>query len=281
MELDDLPRPYYNPEGALIFLHIPKTAGMSFQRLLDAHFDEECTYRIDPYRFAESAEEFRKLPESTRSRIVLLCGHQSFGLHEWIPGLSTYVGFFRDPVERVLSFYSFAKERPEHPLHEEIQRDRLTIEDLLTGDHATQVVNLQTRLVLGRSLEDPEEALTWAKHHMRFHFCAIGLTERFAESVALIRNVIGLADATLPTINTTRERVREDELPQSTRDLVREKNQLDLELYRFATEMFDIQVTQQGPAFPGEVQGLAANAASDPKSVIGRLLQRFPFGKGK
>ena len=45
---------------------------------------------------------------------------------------------------------------------------------------------------------------------------------------------------------------------ESARELIRERNQLDLELYRFADGLLSTAIAEQGPSFPREVAAFRA-----------------------
>src|SRR5687768_14239089 len=87
----------------LVFVHIPKTAGVTFSTIL-AGFYQPGVYSI--YSTAEIAK-FQQLTEAQRGTYELLQGHFPYGIHDYIPRPTQYITFLRDPVARVVSLYYF------------------------------------------------------------------------------------------------------------------------------------------------------------------------------
>jgi hypothetical protein len=101
---------------ALIFLHIPKTAGTTLNRIIEWQYNPLSIFTLDPYRFRATAERFMTLSEERRRRIQVVRGHLYYGLHETSPAGATYITMLREPVARFLSSYYFILRRPLHPL---------------------------------------------------------------------------------------------------------------------------------------------------------------------
>ena len=72
-------------EEAVIFLHLPKTAGTTVNRLIEWEYRLSEMYSIDPVLFKWSAAHLRKLPPERLKKIRMFKGHMLFGLHEVLP----------------------------------------------------------------------------------------------------------------------------------------------------------------------------------------------------
>jgi Sulfotransferase family len=110
------------PRGSVLFVHIQKTAGMSLYNGLARCFGAE-----NSRRYARSSPEFQqqflRLPEAEILRLRLLSGH--FDLPFWLQrplGERLVVSLVRDPVERVLSVYRYARSWAGHRLHGTVGR---------------------------------------------------------------------------------------------------------------------------------------------------------------
>ncbi len=90
-------------------------------------------------------------------------------------------------------------------------------------------------------------SLEEAKHNLE-GFLVVGLTERFEETFALMRRALRFR------IPLYASRLVAPPLEVSGRavDLLREQNELDLELYDFARDLFAAQVARQGRSFAFE-----------------------------
>jgi hypothetical protein len=68
----------------------------------------------------------------------------------------------------------------------------MSLETFLEGNHRAARPNDQVRFVSGFAPEEaPSEALRCAKHNLKEEFTAFGLTERFDESLSLLRRQLG------------------------------------------------------------------------------------------
>src|SRR5438093_795785 len=171
---------------ALIFLHIPKTAGTTLNRIIEWQYNPLSIFTIDPYRFRATAERFKTLSEERQRRFRVVRGHLYYGLHEFLPQGATYITMLREPVARFLSSYYFILRRPLHPLHRKLKRERLGVEDylrLIPHRH-----NFQCRLIAGVKDNETadEQLLAMAKEHLTKSFSVVGICERFEESLMLI-----------------------------------------------------------------------------------------------
>ena len=94
---------------AVIFLHLPKTAGTTVNRLIEWEYRLSEMYSIDPVLFEWSAAHLRKLTRDRLKKIRMFKGHMLFGLHEVLPQPATYITVLRDPVDRVISAFYFMR----------------------------------------------------------------------------------------------------------------------------------------------------------------------------
>ena len=96
-------------QSAMLFLHIHKTAGTTLNRIIEREYNPFLVYTIEGKRIEWSIDHFKRLSEARRTRLRVIKGHMSFGLHEFLPQPSTYITFLRDPIERCISSYSYSK----------------------------------------------------------------------------------------------------------------------------------------------------------------------------
>ena len=240
---------------ALIFLHIPKTGGSTLSKILEREYARARILTLDN----EQVVQFRALPVAQRERYRLIQGHLYFGLHHFVPRPSTYITFLRHPVERVLSFYHYARSTSDHYLYPLLATERLDLKTLLARESTPELCNLQTRLLAGDEWEDSQRvvtraALERAQANLRNHFRVVGLLEEFDASLLLLRRAF---DWRLPCYvkeNVTKEKLEDPLLDVETRGLVKEANCLDLELYEYARELFEEQCRAAGESFAAELE---------------------------
>src|SRR3989304_7440515 len=88
--------------GAVIFLHIPKTAGSSLRKVVERFYSPEKIYLIYErnHNNMHDRNAFKALSDSDKLKIKIFMGHVSFGLHDFIPQACSYVTMLRDPIEK-------------------------------------------------------------------------------------------------------------------------------------------------------------------------------------
>jgi hypothetical protein len=92
-----------------------------------------------------------------------------------------------------------------------------------------------------------------ASQHLSQHFSVVGLSERFEESLALMKLRFGWQLKSYSSFNVTRSRPKKGDLSSTTVDLIMERNRFDVALYQRAATHFEAAVRKQ----PGEVNRIA------------------------
>jgi hypothetical protein len=221
---------------ALIFLHIPKTAGTTLNRIIDWQYNPLSIFTVDPHRIRATVARFKTFPEQRRRRFRVVRGHLVFGIHEFLPQSATYITMLREPVSRLLSSYHFILRRPLHPLHRKLKTGRLSVEDLIRLTPQRQ--NLQCRFISGIGAGGicDERALEIAKENLARSFRVVGLCERFQESLLLMMVSFGWE---VPFYENRKVAKIHPSIEPGVIDAIREHNRLDIELYEFAKELFE------------------------------------------
>lgn len=223
----------------LVFLHIPKTAGTTFQFILEnnfgmnhCHLGHMCTPLIDQRDLGFMRKFFpclRSMAGENLSDPLRLSMPDPF-----------YITFLREPVARVFSHYQDDALRAGNKLGFE---ERLRSEELLQ--------NLQVKFLAGRpDLDRARKVLE------QFNF--VGLVEKFDLSLHVLEK---LSPRKLKPNYVRRLTARDNAIKQTLEqdqrmiDLAREYNQLDVQLYEFA----------RSEIFPG----LCARAGCSPEDKVG------------
>jgi hypothetical protein len=230
----------------VVYVHIPKTAGTSFRRLVASQFPER--FRVAPNTFthAQVAEERLRALLQEEPTPLAIGGHIVFGLRDALPRDARYVTVLRDPIERTLSHYGYlvaprdSVERPHGLLARETpHRGDLTLEEAL-ADPRYLLDNLQTRMVVCRRSpfeELPADALGRAKEHLERRFSVVGVTERLDELAALLTVARGWRPRLSRPRRVGEQRPTREALTPAQLAAVEAHNALDLELYTFAAEL--------------------------------------------
>jgi hypothetical protein len=239
---------------SVIFLHLPKTAGTTLNRLIEWEYPLTEMYSVDPVLFEWSYARLRNLPEKRLRKTRIFKGHMLFGLHEVLPQPATYITVLRNPVDRVLSAYYFMRGYKLHPLYWKLRRNKWSLEEYV---ERTTRDNVQCKIIANAAYHEPctQEIMERALQHLDRYFSVVGLSERFEESLALMKLRFGWQLKSYSAFNVTRSRPKRQDLPQASLDLIAERNRFDVALYKHATKLFKEAVKKQ----EAEVSRIAAD----------------------
>ncbi|WP_175966642.1 sulfotransferase family 2 domain-containing protein [Burkholderia sp. BCC0322] len=247
--------------GQIVFHHIPKTAGSSFNQILRTLYrdDEVCNAALDYELDDAMADETR--------HYGLFVGHFSFdALHRHFDG-ATRLTFLRDPVQRCISQYynwhdssrysdawvgrnetnpdviKALRMASEMSLCEFVSSDNLVISD--------SAQNMMTRY-LAPSVEWKKERgyydaalVEEAKRNLVEYFHFFGLTEQFDRSLLILAHTLGIrpwerSEALLTNRNPKKASFNSGyNITPDEADVLRDFNLMDIELYEFAVKEFN------------------------------------------
>lgn len=218
-----------------IFLHIPKTAGTSFRRILERlYLPEE---RLNFPGQIPGMERLNALSDEERADIRLVTGHFRFGLHQHLTGHSEYITFLREPAERLISYYYYVKQNPKHRIYDLVAN--LSLYEFVTTIHRTDVRNAHICMISGIKGEQ-KVMLENAIAHVEQYFSFVGIVEYFQESLLLFQNEKQLPTSTLyyHVSNRTKNRPKVQELDSKTLTAIQEINAGDYIFYELMKKRF-------------------------------------------
>jgi hypothetical protein len=114
---------------AILFMHIPKTAGIAFREAIVANYPESAVAYLYGTAPGFLVSDLRRLPLDQRRDLRFVIGHFKYGLHHDLPQDALYITIAREPTARALSQYAFLQ-RTEPELVREGGRT-LPLEELL------------------------------------------------------------------------------------------------------------------------------------------------------
>jgi hypothetical protein len=261
----------------LIFLHIPKTAGSTLRKIIGEQYREneilKCYYHKQGLSLEKALDDVKALPEERANQIKIILGHLGFGVHERLPWPCSYMTILRDPVDRVVSGYYHILRDDCHQYQGLVRN--MTLKEYVSSNQlrseaarinaVNALDNFQTRLLSGAVVraelsrvtadygECSIEMLQLAKANLRNHFVAVGISERFDESLKLFGKVLGWPSIYYVKANVGWNRNRKEEISSDTLRCIEKYNELDIELYRYARQMFEEAIDRQGLLFKRRV----------------------------
>lgn len=255
-----------NGDPPFLFLHIPRTAGTTLNRLLERHFPPESVLSL------YSREDFARhaaIDPDHLARLRLIEGHVLLDDYERFTFYGAPVRaftFLREPVARVVSEYHFLRTWPKQHLYQLLVEQGISLSQYVTSDHKLlryKGSNFMTRVLSGLDPDHrPDEALDLAKANLRDRFVVFGLAEAFDASLLLLADALGLTDLLYERQNVLR-RPPATRATDGERELVASRNRLDTALFEYATDLFAQRVAAKGPVFARRL------------SRFGKLLARY------
>jgi hypothetical protein len=254
-------------EPRVVFVHIPKTAGTTLHGIMRAN--ASCSARLgnvfkggggrvlEP-NYDRMVAKMRDVNRDAR----FFWGHTPFAIATFIPAEweTNFVTFLRDPVERAISQYYGMVARlaggdprgddpDEHDLVRReaprpgITRGRFSVDvpyDVALAHPAYVSDNLHTRMLSGLPRpfgEVTDEMLDRAIENLG-RFRCVGITERFDESLVLLKRRLGYEKILFRVERVNGSRPRGPSVPDALRRAAEEANTFDRELYRQAVAKF-------------------------------------------
>jgi hypothetical protein len=231
------------PSVRPVFLHIPKTAGMSIRHALKERYSGQWSVSVN----IRELPQLREMPEWRFSRCAFYAGHFGMETVKRVKSKKFVFTFLRDPLDRVVSnYYYFKSLEDERPSTAVVLAKRLPFLDWLSCDdpsvryvtedlqarHLTESECLLSSLSLDTSA-DPQDRAEAAIGVLK-GFNYIGLVERSAESMAEISKQLGVSINRWE--NSTARRPSINDLSKAERDAIEERVQGDRIIYEWAFE---------------------------------------------
>lgn len=229
------------------FIHIPKTAGISFNNLIVNLFNEDEVYVSGVFQLYQKMHRGGKFDVAPFKYFRAHLGY----IPDFFNRPLRNITMLRDPVKQVVSSFKQlvrAKGEPGHYIWEYYKDFKPIFTSELYG---TGYWNLQTRFVSGyfeigrnpyinyqgtQPFNDPL-FLEIAKQNLD-NFAFFGVTNQFANAIELLEYIFGWKLAPPDKKNATPDEV-DYEFTTEDIDLIKSYNQLDIQLVEYAQQKFE------------------------------------------
>lgn len=232
---------HWNRPRRILFDHIPKCAGSSLGLYLRGHYPRRKTFSCNGQRPHQSVHQFRAFSHKRRFSYHLVIGHQAGCLSDVVHSDCLKVTLLREPIDRIVSHYYYAKGNVKHYLYERIHRERLSLKNYVEMGVSRELRNHYTRHFSGMSLQeiekDPGKAVEQAMESLN-DYDLVGFQNEFESFVEKLQRAACLDLPFLQKkVNAGEGRLSVDDLDMETLQTIRENNLLDLELYEKANNV--------------------------------------------
>jgi hypothetical protein len=225
-------------DDCLIFVHVPKTAGTSITACLDYHFPNEAIY--PGWTFARMPYDMAEIRAALAGK-RLIRGHFYRGVSRFVDKNPVWMTILRDPVERVLSLYSYMHTQEwSHPAY------RYPLERFITGDMPYDLrgdtENGMCKFLAADWINEQYTSPQALSRAIDFiDRCAmVGITERLDESRDLMAATFGWERLKrVVRENVSTQRIQRNEVDPALIDIIRRNNAQDYALYDYAMAQFE------------------------------------------
>jgi hypothetical protein len=264
-----------NPKSQpiIIFMHIPKTAGSTLKLIFYRQFQPGEIfefYFMKDKSVSERIQVFKYLQKAQKRQLKLVSGHIGFGLHQFIDHPCTYTTFFRHPIERIISYYCHLKATQKKIVENQ------SLEDFVEKCSG-YAQNSMTKFLSGKTLDNqlnPSSAMVdnlnsnemfeLAKKNLENYFEIFGISERFNESLVLLQKAFGWNIAlNYQKRNVAKTRIKRQDLSVNTVKIIEHFNEMDLQLYEYAKELFERKINAQNYTFFEDLKAIKQSNSSN------------------
>ncbi len=242
------------------FLHIPKTAGSTFDECLFLQYLRPYLLRrlfVFKGKLAEDAQRIDAMSPAVRGRIAICTGHAPLVTDIEVVDAMPTVTLLRDPVERVRSFCQHVSEGKSPKLYDPAANGVFDL-DLFLAVHRVQLNNFQTRMLLGRGSYklphgDSDAIVAQGMNILESTLACFGITEDLDRSLLLFREVLGWQH--WPVYRSRNVSNPQARIQFEARHVARikELNRIDIALYELARELYDRRQEQYSAKFDREL----------------------------
>jgi hypothetical protein len=209
----------------IVSIHIPKTAGRSFLSILNTVYDSNIIEHFDRKNYNNKGfPEIEQFKSQLNSTTKIIHGHFHYNEIKNLNNINNakVITWLREPVDRVISNFSFFKKRIFESSNDvELQNRRE--ETLIEYASMENSRNRMSKFTQGLDIE-------------KYYF--VGITEHFNSEVGILAGMLKWKPFEIPRININTEfKSKLPSVSDKEKKIIEELNGNDMELYFRALEI--------------------------------------------
>ena len=218
----------------IFFDHLPKCGGTTLNHYLVSHFPQRKIFFVDS---ESSIKLFQESPESFRFNFDFIFGHNASEIIDFVNPDCFKVTMFRNPIDRVYSYFHYVKKTQEHPLHASFLESEISLKQYALSEKNPEICNWYTTHFSGYSLDDakkePDKAVSAALVFIQQRYDLIGFLsdfEAFVENLRYNANLKHSYDG--KKRNVTHSALNKPGITAEEVMAIKVSNQMDISLYQ-------------------------------------------------
>ena len=251
--------------NTVIFNHIPKTAGLTLSDIMKKQYS--INRRFSTLEFngknweggrGEAIKYFMELPDYKRYNFDLITGHSALKLFNFVQNPIGLI-MLRDPVDRVLSLYSYVRRMKWHNFHKvanqyslyDCYKNNLHLEwnELYNGQSSSLLSTIKN--IKFDSTKILYNDIVQIKYFLK-EYCLVGLVERFDESLILFGEYLHWnKNLFYSKINVSNDKPA---INPKTIEIIKQYNEDDIYLYNYFLNNFDNLINSMDAKFKNKLK---------------------------
>ncbi len=242
------------------FLHIPKTAGSSFDECIFILYLKSYLLR-QRFTFTGNLDadrrRYNQLSSNKRKHTAIYTGHapRITGIDE-IDCVPT-ITLLRNPIDRVISFCQHVSEGKSINLLQGFDHKKMDVDKFLSSGR-TQLSNFQSKLLLGKEdyilpKGNTETLVDRTLYVLEHELSCFGITEEFDRSLILFKHTLGWKKHPI----YRRRNIKDNKclISFEARHIkkIEELNQIDMQVYDRASALFSERIHAQSERIADEL----------------------------
>lgn len=222
----------------LFFLQLGRSGGTTLKYIIMQQYPPEAFYNYS----GKSAKKIFQIRGEKKEKLRVLMGHFPFGLHRIFKSKAEYFTLMRNPIEMIVSSYYYIKNKQQHNLHKIVEG--MSFDEFINSD-LTVVNNNSVRYLLGLPTNHTKfqklskRAMAIAKKNLDKFFPIVGTSERFDNVLILLKKRYGWKNIFYLKARVNLLKPKNFKLSNSQIRLIKEKNAIDFEIYKYINQRLD------------------------------------------